>query len=155
VQNYSSVALNKNFLKFGARLRDSSQTSSSMSSFNGAFTFPSLLAYQITAQGLQQGLTPVEIRAAGGGASQFLIVAGTPLLQVHYLDFEPYVEDDWKARPNLTVSAGLRFETQDHIHDHADFAPRIGLAWAWEKGNRPKWFCVPAPGSSTTASVRA
>ena len=138
VQNYTSVALNKNYLKFGARLRDSSQSSSAMSNFNGAFTFPSLLAYQITEQGLQQGLTPAQIRAAGGGASQFLIVAGTPLLQDHYLDFEPYVEDDWKARPNLTVSTGLRFETQDHIHDHADFAPRIGFAWGLGKGKSPK-----------------
>jgi hypothetical protein len=138
VQSYTSVSLSKNFLKFGARLRDSSESSTAMSNFNGRFTFPSILAYQITEQSLQQGLTPAQIIAAGGGASQFLIVAGTPLVPVHYLDFEPYVEDDWKARPNLTVSAGLRFETQDHIHDHADFAPRFGLAWGLGKGRSPK-----------------
>ena len=34
---------------------------------------------------------------------------------VNYFDLEPYVEDDWKARPNLTISGGLRVETQDHI----------------------------------------
>jgi hypothetical protein len=138
VQSYTSVSLSKNFLKFGARLRDSSQSSSAMSYFNGQFTFPSILAYQITEQGLQSGLTPAQISAAGGGASQFQIDAGTPLVQVHYLDFEPYVEDDWKARPNLTVSAGLRFETQDHIHDHADFAPRFGFAWGLGKGKSTK-----------------
>lgn len=137
-QNYTSVALKKHFLKFGARLRYSSEASSATTNFNGTFTFPSLQAYQITEQGLQQGLTPAQIRAAGGGASQFLVVTGNPLVPIHYLDFEPYVEDDWKLRPNMTLSAGLRFETQNYIHDHADFAPRVGFAWGLGKGKSAK-----------------
>ena len=36
-------------------------------------------AYQITEQGLQAGLTPAQIQANGGGASQFTLSAGTPL----------------------------------------------------------------------------
>jgi hypothetical protein len=28
------------------------------------------------------------------------------------------------VRPNFTLSYGLRFETQNAIHDHGDFAPR-------------------------------
>jgi hypothetical protein len=40
------------------------------------------------------------------------------------------VQDDWRIRPNLTVSSGLRYETQNNIHDHADFAPRVAIAWA-------------------------
>ena len=32
-------------------------------------------------------------------------------------------------RPNITLSAGLRFETQNDIHDHGDWAPRLGIAW--------------------------
>jgi hypothetical protein len=137
-QSYTSVSLGKHLLKFGARLRDSSQASNVTSRFNGTFTFPSLLAYQVTEQGLQQGLTAAQIRAAGGGASQFLIVTGNPSVPVHYLDFEPYVEDDWKVRPNMSLSAGLRFETQNAIHDHADFAPRIGFAWGLGQGNSAK-----------------
>ena len=62
----------------------------------------------------------------------------TPLPRVNYFDLEPYVEDDWKARPNMTISGGLRFETQDHIHDHADFAPRLGIAWGLGKGKSTK-----------------
>jgi uncharacterized membrane protein YgcG len=38
----------------------------------------------------------------------------------------------------LTVSGGLRFETQDHISDHADFAPRLGIAWGLGKGKSTK-----------------
>jgi hypothetical protein len=41
-----------------------------------------------------------------------------------------YAEDDCKVRPDLMISYGLRYETQNEIHDHADFAPRIGVAWA-------------------------
>jgi uncharacterized membrane protein YgcG len=137
-QNYTSVSLSKNFLKFGARLRDAEESSNSNANFNGTFTFPSIQAYQITEQGLQAGLTPAQILANGGGPSQVKFVTGNPLVAVNYIDLEPYVEDDWKARPNLTVSAGLRLETQDHIHDHADFAPRLGIAWGLGKGKSTK-----------------
>jgi hypothetical protein len=37
----------------------------------------------------------------------------------------------------MTISGGLRFETQDHIHDHADFAPRLGIAWGLGKSKTP------------------
>jgi uncharacterized membrane protein YgcG len=40
-----------------------------------------------------------------------------------------YYQDDWRVKPNLTFSYGLRFETQNGIQDHADLAPRLGLAW--------------------------
>ncbi len=33
---------------------------------------------------------------------------------------------------------GLRFETQTGIHDQADVAPRIGLAWGLGRGKTPK-----------------
>jgi hypothetical protein len=138
LQDYTSVSMRKHFVKFGARLRDSFESASSTSIFNGVFTFPSLTAYQITEQGLQQGLTAAQIRTAGGGASQFKITAGNPLASVQYLDVEPYVEDDWKVLPKMTVSAGLRLETQTHIRDHADFAPRIGIAWGMGKGKSAK-----------------
>ena len=42
----------------------------------------------------------------------------------------PFIQDDWRARPNLTVSLGLRYESQTLFSDHRDVAPRIGLAWA-------------------------
>ncbi len=33
-------------------------------------------------------------------------------------------------RPNLTLSLGLRFESQTNINDNSDFAPRVGFAWS-------------------------
>ena len=40
-----------------------------------------------------------------------------------------YVQDDWRIRPNITISSGLRFEAQNAIPDHGDWAPRLGFAW--------------------------
>jgi hypothetical protein len=37
-------------------------------------------------------------------------------------------------RPNFSVSAGLRYETQNNLGDHADIAPRVGFAWGIGKG---------------------
>jgi hypothetical protein len=137
-QDYSSVTMRKHFLKFGARFRDTKESATSTAGFAGVFTFPSIQAYQLTEQGLQADLTPAQIQANGGGPSQLKLIAGNPLAAVNYYDLEPYVEDDWKALPNMTISGGLRFETQDHIHDRADFAPRVGIAWGLGKGKSPK-----------------
>jgi hypothetical protein len=47
-----------------------------------------------------------------------------------------YIQDDWRARPNLTVNLGLRYENQTDIRDWHDVAPRIGLAWSPGKKNK-------------------
>ncbi len=137
-QNYTSITLGKNFVRFGGRLRDVDETISSTSSFNGSFAFPSLTAYQITRQGLEAGWTDAQIRAAGGGANQFSINRGIPAASINYADLGLYGEDDWRALPNMTLSLGLRFETQTGIRDHADVAPRVGLAWGLGRGKSPK-----------------
>jgi hypothetical protein len=136
-QNLTSITLGKHSVSFGGRLRNLSESNSTNGGFNGGFTFPTLLAYQITEQGLQQGLTPAQIRAAGGGATQFSLTAGTPLASVNLFDVGLYGQDDWRVRPNITLSLGLRFESQNDIGDHADWAPRVGLAWGIGKGARP------------------
>ena len=48
---------------------------------------------------------------------------------VTLVDAGLFIQDDWKIRPNVTFSYGLRFETQNNFPDKSDFAPRIGLAW--------------------------
>ena len=38
----------------------------------------------------------------------------------------------------MTLTSGLRYETQSQIPDHADFAPRLSYGWSiGAKGNRP------------------
>jgi hypothetical protein len=155
-QNYTSMALGKHFLKFGIRVRDNRDVNAALSNFNGNFNFglrqnptcppnitPSacpkitgIQAYQLTLQGLAQGLTLPAIIAEGGGASQYSIITGTARAEVNYIDAGLYVQDDWRIKPNITLSYGLRFESQDNIGDHADFAPRLGLAWGIGGGGK-------------------
>ncbi len=137
LQNYTSVLAGKHMLKFGGRLRAVRDSSFSASNFNGTFTFNSLDAYQITEQGIANGLTPAQIRAAGGGAGQFAITYGIPSTAVTMYDVGLYFGDDWRLRPNFTLSYGLRYEGQTDIPDHGDVAPRVAFAWGVGKGNNP------------------
>jgi len=129
LQNYTSMSHGKHFLKFGAKLRANRDSNDSMSNFNGVFTFSGIQPYQTTVQGLAQGKSMAQIIAAGGGASRYSITTGSALADVTYFDAGLYFQDDWRLRQNITLSYGLRFETQNNFGDHADIAPRLGLAW--------------------------
>ena len=122
LQNYTSLIHGNHTMKFGARFRATHDTDYSTSTFNGTFIFPSLAAYQLAESEAQQGLPST-------GATQLSITVGSPNAAVNYYDVEPYFQDDWRVRPNITLSYGLRFETQNAIHDHGDWAPRLGFAW--------------------------
>jgi hypothetical protein len=135
--NLTSITWGKHSAVFGGRVRGSDESQNSTGGFNSSFTFPTLLAYQITEQGLRAGQTPAQIRAAGGGAEQFRLTTGNPLASVNLWDAGLYTQDDWRVRPNLTFSLGLRFETQNDIGDHADWAPRLGLAWGLGHSAKP------------------
>jgi hypothetical protein len=87
-------------------------TDTSRANFSGAYTFYSLAAFQ-------QSLP-----------AQFSLNTGTPTIGVRQYDFGVFANDDWRARPNLTLSYGLRYEAQTNYGDSANWAPRLGLAWS-------------------------
>jgi Carboxypeptidase regulatory-like domain len=125
LQNYTSIQFNKHFLKFGARVRGVTDDNSSTAGFNSAYSFASIQSFQQTL------LNPLAPAASQYQITSSPIFNGTPnpFAQASQFDVGLYVEDDWKIRPNITLSYGLRFESQDDINNHANWAPRLGFAW--------------------------
>ena len=40
-----------------------------------------------------------------------------------------FAQDDWRIRPNLTFSYGLRYERESVIDDNNNLGPRVAVAW--------------------------
>lgn len=157
LQNNTSLSLGNHALKFGVRLRRVSILDSSPNNFGGTFTFGGGLApeldandqailnsdgepvfvpitsierYRRTLLFQQQGLSAAAVRALGGGPTQFTIAGGDPAASVRQWDFGAFVQDDWRMRPDFTLSVGLRYERQSNISSNLNFAPRVAFAWA-------------------------
>ncbi len=137
LQNYTSISQGKHFLKFGGRLRAVHEIDTSNAGFNGIFTFPNLTTYSNALQGLANG-APIQFKldAPPGSSPPTMPTTAPVTVPVTVVDAGLYVQDDWKVCPNLTLSGGLRFETQNAIHDHADWAPRLGFAWGIGGGGK-------------------
>jgi len=144
LNNFTAIQKGQHAIKFGGRVRGVKVDDTSPSNFGGSWTFTggfglsSIERYQLTLRMQQQGFTPEQIRAAGGGAASFNISAGNPFADVSQTDIGVYVQDDWRIRSNLTFSYGLRYETQTNTHSKYDFAPRVAVAWSPGAANSAK-----------------
>ncbi|HEY7209895.1 MAG TPA: carboxypeptidase regulatory-like domain-containing protein [Bryobacteraceae bacterium] len=136
LQNYTSVTAGQHLIKFGARIRADVLNDSSPRNFNGTFAFlgsstlSSIDQYLQTMQLLNLGYSSAQVTAMGYGPSRYTVSAGQPNVSFSQLDFGPFVQDDWRVRPNLTLSFGLRWESQTNIPDKNDWAPRFSFAWS-------------------------
>src|SRR5439155_26256237 len=124
--NTTTIRHGTRVLRWGGRIRQSFYNDTSVSNFGGTYAFfggtgPQLDANSQPIAGTSAGLTALEryrrtllfqqmglsgaaIRAAGGGASQFSLSAGTPTTSLSQFDIGLFVNNDWRARPNVTVS---------------------------------------------------
>jgi hypothetical protein len=47
-----------------------------------------------------------------------------------------FIQDDYRLRPNLTVSAGMRYDWQNFFHDNNNVSPRLSIAYSPGRGRK-------------------
>ena len=119
LENDTTLAKGAHAIEFGGRFRLTRDANFSTSGFNGNYIYSSLAAY------------------AANSPSEYDVTAGSASSRVDLFDAGLFYQDDYKFRPNLTLSYGLRYEAQNRISDHNDWAPRVSLAWAPKTGSGP------------------
>jgi hypothetical protein len=117
VQSYNSIQLKKNFIRFGGRLRATREAEDTGNLTNGSFTYATVDDYTAG--------TPQQFRYN---------VVNNHKIGDTLADLGMYAEDDWKVRPNFTLSYGFRYETQNHLADHHDIAPRVAFSYGLFSG---------------------
>jgi hypothetical protein len=149
--NFTAIQKGQHAYKIGGRLRGVHIDNINPSNFGGQYVFTGGLVPQLDANGAVISTVPIAVdsleryrrfkllngqvsalvlRARGGGAAQFSINTGNPEASVSQVDFSIYGQDDWRVRPNITLSYGLRYENQTNTHSPLNFAPRLAVAWS-------------------------
>ncbi len=130
----------KHSLKAGLQLFDYVEHQTLTTDFNGTYTFgggtaPVLdagnnaTAATTTITGLEQYRRAL-LNLPGGTPTQYSSVSGSP--KVDFTQVYPvfFVQDDIKLRPNLTLSAGLRYFFARLPFQNDGLTPRLGVSWA-------------------------
>ena len=108
----------KHAVRAGVLLEGGSYTSDNRTNYLGTFTFTSMADYEV------------------GRPANYTQRIGDPLVEYSHWQAGLFVQDDWRARPNLTVSAGIRQELQTHLEDRLNLAPRAAFTWSPFKNGR-------------------
>ncbi len=122
LQNITTMSVGAQAIKFGTWLRDNRDANTSQSGFNGTFSFNSIADYVNTLNGVANEASKLTYTTPGS--------SGKDSYLGNVFDAAVFFQDDWKVNQFLTLSGGLRWEGQNHINDHSDWAPRVAFAYA-------------------------
>ena len=85
---------------------------SDRSNFDGTYSFSSLNDYAL------------------GLPFSFQSNRGDPHLAFMHFEFGAFVQDDFRVLPNLSFALGLRYDLQNYVPDHNNYAPRLSFAYS-------------------------
>ncbi len=105
-------AKGKHAVRVGTLVEGGSYRSDNRTNYLGTFTFASLADYD------------------AGRPANYTRRIGDPLVEYSHWQAGLFIQDDWRARKNLTLSGGLRQEFQTHLDDRWNLAPRAGFTWS-------------------------
>ncbi|MGD0480920.1 MAG: carboxypeptidase regulatory-like domain-containing protein [Terracidiphilus sp.] len=112
LQTYGTATAGPHTLRFGVRARSYRDANYSTTGVNGSYFFSSVADYQ-----------------AGIPSQYSATVITNPTARAIFFDGSVFAQDDWRVNQRVLLGLGLRYEGQNFIHDHADWAPRLALAW--------------------------
>ena len=105
-------------IRFGTLIEGGWYRSDNHTNYLGTYTFASQKDYD------------------AGRPETFTQRFGDPLVEYAQWQAGFFIQDDWRARSNLTVSGGVRQELQTNVDDTLNLAPRVGLTWSPFKNGR-------------------
>jgi Carboxypeptidase regulatory-like domain len=151
IVNNLSITTRAHNIKLGAQILVRNVSDERANNFNGTFLFGGGQAPQLDADGRiaagANGPQPVSINGLeqyrrallglpGGAPTRFSFTTGDPRVNVRQWLPAAFIQDEWRLRPNLSLSLGLRYEGQSAPSDSISLAPRIGMAFSPDKKQR-------------------
>ena len=140
LHDYFTASAGAHSISFGGRLRTFNDTSYSTAGSNGSYLFLNQSQYlPTTGSPTPQQYSYTKIN--------------NPTSKAFLIDTALFYQDDWNVNRRFEFSYGVRWESQNDINDHNDWAPRISLAYALDGNAKKKaktvlragygWFYTP------------
>jgi hypothetical protein len=149
VDDDAILSTKNHLLKFGTQLLFFDEHQRLTTNFNGTYIFGGGVAPILDASGSPVAGQPAagqtetitgleqyrraKLGLAGGAPTAFSNVAGTPEVDFTQVRDAVFFQDNWKVRPNVQISYGMRYYLQSSPTVLNGATPRLGVNWNIDK----------------------